>query len=238
MTRRIAVCDDDPQIARQLARYLDQLRQESGDELDVIYFSSAEELLQFLPADTQVLLLDISMGGMTGMEAARQLRARGLDALQILFITSMAEYALEGYGVHAFAFLTKPVQYAAFRRSLLEVFQRLDKARAATFLLNTGATSHVIRLDELLYAEVYQHETSFVFAQSRQTGKIAIAALEQQIARYGFFRCHKSYLVNLKQILRIEPAAVVLSNGDAVPLSRHRRRELMEAWTRCMGGCL
>lgn len=233
--RRIAVCDDEQDTARQISAYLKQFGQETGDELQVFYYASAEELLQFMPDDVQILLLDISMGQLSGMQAARQLRARGQEELFILFITSMTEYAMEGYDVHAFAFLPKPVQYAALRRYLLEVFSRLDREEDATFLLEDGTSHCALRLSELIYIEVYQHDTCFHLAGGTRTVRVAISAVERQLAGRGFFRCHKSYLVNLRHVARMEQDALLLSDGSRIPLSRYRRKELLAAWNRCVG---
>ena len=98
MRRKIAVCDDEKVMLRQLSQYLTQIQEETGDCYDLCYFTSAEELLEHLPQDVQVILLDISMGEMSGMQCARALRKRGVDCA-IMFITSMTQYALEGYDV-------------------------------------------------------------------------------------------------------------------------------------------
>lgn len=234
LIRTIAVCDDEQDVSRQLSQYLKQLQEETGDEFHISYYGSSEELLQFMPRNTEVLLLDIRMGDLTGMEAARRLRAEGVETT-IIFVTSMTEYAMEGYEVHAFAFLQKPVRFAALRRQLLEVFQRIDRGRGARLVVNDGGSDHVVDLNELLYAEVYQHDTNFVFPEGRRSYKVPLADVEKQIARHGFFRCHKSYLVNFRHIKQLDFAELTLSNGDRLPISKHRRKEFLAAFSRFMG---
>lgn len=116
MRRNIAICDDEKTIRDQLSLHLNQIQEESGDDYHLFYYSSAEELLANMPADLDVILLDIAMGDMTGMECAKNLRAKGYD-VNIIFITSMTEYALEGYDVHAFAFLPKPIVYTELKKT-------------------------------------------------------------------------------------------------------------------------
>lgn len=234
MIRTIAVCDDEQDISRQLSHYFKQIQEETGDKFQISYYGSAEELLQFMPRDTEVLLLDIRMGDLTGMEAARRLRAEGVETA-ILFVTSMTEYAMDGYEVHAFSFLQKPVQYAALRRQLLEVFGRIDRERGARLIVNDGVSSEVVDLIELIYAEVFQHDTSFVFTHGRKSYKIALSDIERQIAHHGFFRCHKSYLVNFHHIKRLEFSEITMSNGEKLPVSKHRRNEFLVAYSRFMG---
>lgn len=236
MIRRIAVCDDEPEILKQLSLYLGQIQNELGDEFEIFYYTSAADLTAMMPRDIQIVLLDIGMSPMTGMEAARRLRAEGLD-FALIFITSMVEYALEGYDVHAFAFLSKPVLYPSLYHQLTEAFQRIDKMQSqkTVMVIDTGSGKETIDLNTLVYAEVYQHETSFVFEHEKKTSIMPLSQVEKQIVRYGFFRCHKSYVVNLKKIASIDFSAATVSTGDILPISKYRRKEFLDAYSRFMG---
>lgn len=238
MVRRIAVCDDEQESLKQIAVCLGQIQKDTGDELEVFYYRSAHELLEHMPRDVQVVLLDIGMqeaaSPLSGIDAAHMLRAEGLD-VTLIFITSMVEYALEGYDVHAFAFLCKPLQYAALKRHLTDAFGAIDAKRGIFLSVDTAGGKEAIDLNTLLYAEVFQHETSFVFADGTTTSVIPLAEVEKKVKRHGFFRCHKSYLVNFKQIQRIDPSSVTLGNGAVVPISKYRRKEFLDAYSRFMG---
>ena len=124
MTLRIAVCDDELSAASQIDLYLNQIQLEENLKFQVFFFSSGEELLEHMPRDIHVLLLDIQMKQATGIDVARRLRAEGLDFF-LFFITSHVQYALEGYEVHAYAFLQKPLRYAPLKMYLMEVLKRL-----------------------------------------------------------------------------------------------------------------
>lgn len=167
MNRRIAVCDDDPLMLEQLSLYLNEYRKKSGDTFEIFYFSSGEEMLSGLPEGIQLLLLDIQMSGLNGIETARRLRKEH-DRLLIIFITSNVQYALEGYEVHAFAFLRKPVQYSAFHRHLTEALAQLDISRRSiiTFPLSSGAFTFDCK--GLIYVEVLQHICTLVFSNQTQ----------------------------------------------------------------------
>lgn len=236
MIRRIAVCDDEQEILKQLSLYLGQIQKELSDDFEIFYYTSAAELTAMMPRDIQIVLLDIGMSPMTGMEAARKLRAEGLD-FTLIFITSMVEYALEGYDVHAFAFLSKPVLYPALYHQLTEAFQRIDKEQSlkTVMVIDTGNGKETIDLSALVFAEVYQHETSFVFEHGRKTSIMPLAEVEKQTARHGFFRCHKSYVVNFKKISRIDFSTVTVTTGEAVPISKYRRKAFLDAYSSFMG---
>ena len=235
MRRRIAVCDDEKIMLRQLSQYLTQIQDETGEQYDLSYFASSEELLEHMPKDVQVILLDISMGRMTGMECARALRAKGCEAA-IIFITNLTEYALEGYEVRAFAFLPKPVLYAELKDRLVQCFARMDQQHKAVLPVETDEGIEMLFIDDILYAEVYQHETSFALPDKRITGAVQLSQVEERLAPHGFFRCHRSYLVNMAQIKRIGVDGAVMPDGTMIPVSRHRRKLFLDAFASYMGG--
>lgn len=121
---KIAICDDEELFCNETKRYLQQIGRKIGEEFIVDLFGNAEKLLSEMPSDLDILLLDIKMSEMTGIEAAREIRKTN-DTLCIIFITSMTEYAMEGYEVHAFGFIKKPVCYAPLERNITEAIKRL-----------------------------------------------------------------------------------------------------------------
>ena len=234
MIRTIAVCDDEQDVTRQISAYLKEIENDTEDEFHVFYYSSAEELLSDFPRDTQIVFLDIQMGEMTGMDAARCLRTRGCEA-EIIFITNMTEYALEGYEVHAFAFLRKPVQFAALKRNLLEILKKIDRESIAYITVTFGTSIQVVKLKDLQYVEVLGHDSCFVMGSGKQTAKIPLSEIEKETQSQRFFRCHKSFLINLRHITRIDPESVTMTNGDVIPVSKYRKKDLLKAYSQING---
>ena len=234
MKKKIAVCDDSSVVLRQTAGYFEQLQKDLPYEICPAYYSSGEEVLSCLADDTDLLLMDISMDGIDGIECSKVLRERGMK-LPIIFITSMKEYALAGYAVHAFGFLTKPVTYAQFSSIIKEVFAQTEPAKPKKLLVNTETGVSIIDPDELIYAEVYQHETSFVLNDGRIVGNVQLGAVEQMLQPQGFFRCHKSYLISFRHVCFIGRDCLTMAGGDIVPLSKHRRKAFLDAYSAYMG---
>lgn len=234
MVKKIAVCDDSAVALRQIAGYFEQLQRDFPYEICPAYYTSGEDVLSGLASDTDLLLMDISMDGMNGIECTKILRERGMR-FPIIFITSMTEYALDGYAVHAFGFLTKPVTYTDFAAILQEVFARETQEKPKKLLINTADGVSVIDPDQLIYAEVYQHETSFILRSGRIKGNVALGAMEASLLPHGFFRCHKSYLVSFAQIAFIGRDTLTMENGDIIPLSKHRRKAFLDDYSSFMG---
>lgn len=235
MLRQIAVCDDEKAMLRQLSLYLEQIQKESGDQYEIYYYSSAEELLAHMPRQVQVILLDISMGDLSGMDCARLLRKEGVEA-EIFFVTSMTEYALGGYEIHAFAFLEKPVTYSELKRNLSECFSRIDKKRRSVLPIISQNGTELLPVEDILYAEVYQHETSFSLRSGRKiTSILQLSEVESRLSKQGFFRCHRSYLVNMQAVSRINPSGLTLTDGSVIPVSKYRYKEFLSAYSLFMG---
>ncbi len=108
---KLIICDDEPVIYETIRNMLGRFSKECGISLDVSTCASGEELLGAVTPDVDILLLDIRMGELSGMNAARKIREKNSD-ICIIFVTTMTQYALEGYKVHAFGFLKKPLTYA------------------------------------------------------------------------------------------------------------------------------
>lgn len=227
MEVKIAVCDDEQSVVAKIDTYLDQIQKDLGVTFRVFYFSSGEELLQDMPRDVRILLLDIQMGGISGLEAAKQLRREGAD-FYLFFITSNVQYALEGYEVHAYAFLQKPPQYVQLKAQLKNVLRKIRNEPSDLLRLKTKNAVHVIDCKKLLYAEVYGHSTYLVFEdRDRLSFNMSLDTLEESLRSHGFFRCHKSYLVNLQKVSSINGNDVKVTNGDIIPLSKHRKNEFL-----------
>ncbi|HIQ88177.1 MAG TPA: response regulator transcription factor [Candidatus Scatomorpha gallistercoris] len=236
MAWKVDICDDEVQECSILSSYLDKMHDDTGEQFSVRIFHSAEALLQNTGGEPDLVLLDIRMNGMSGMDAARELRARG-SRVSLVFITTMAQYAIEGYEVHAFGFLRKPLKYAVFKRLMEDLLAHLRREIGYTWEIRNGADSLVVHTKYILYLEVYGHS---VFANlldgTSLPCQITLSKAEEQLTRIGFFRCHKSYIINLRHVERIDSDIVTLSGGKAVPLSRHRRKTFLSAFARFREG--
>ena len=234
MAKHVAVCDDEKNMLRQISAYMDQWQKETGNALEPFFFSSAEALLKNMDRKTDLVLLDISMGGMTGMDCAKTLRAEGFSG-EFAFITSMEDYALEGYKVHAFAFLTKPLEYDEFRQMLDEFTAKQKEKRQAVLPVETADGTRILKIRNILYAEVFRRETSFALLDGSRTESIVqLSVIEEELSKYGFFRCHRSYLVNMRHIENITGTELTMADGTKIPLSKHRAKEFMSAYARFM----
>ncbi len=232
---RVMICDDEEEVRAAVRAQLERFSAETGERFSVREVHSGEALLAQFSADTDIVFLDIKMEGITGMDAARKLRTDGRDVC-IIFITTMTQYAMEGYQVHAYGFLKKPLRYAQFRLQMLDAIRHLAPRREEAIPLRTGGEVWSISLAELIYLEVMDHDLRFVRTSAPLVCHATMSDMGEALRGKGFFRCHKSYTVSLRHVAWIGGASVRMSNGDELPVSKHRRREFLEAFAAYAGG--
>ena len=163
----ISFAEDDPAMALQLRQYLDRYGAEHGLELEVRSFASGDELLRQYDTSCDILLLDVEMPGIDGMETARALRQRDRDVV-IVFITNIARYAVDGYEVEALDFILKPVNYFTFSVKLDRAVRRARQQARHTVCLQLADGMQMLDTQEIYYLEtrdrmLYYHTDKGVF---------------------------------------------------------------------------
>ena len=233
-----AVCDDEAAMREQLKSYSLRLAEELGEPVRVSEFSDGLELLENFPADVNIVFLDIRMRHVDGVEAARRIREFDRDVC-IIFITSMVQYALECYRVHAYSFLPKPLRYAEFRTEVSDAVRRFRKTQAPTILVeDSRGLQRRVSTAELSYLEVMDHRVTLHLYGETVSVRKNLKDFERELAPMGFLRCHVSFLVNADKIKAIRSGEVEMQNGDRIPISKQRRRQFSEEYTRYAGGKL
>lgn len=216
----LAVCEDDLVVREEICRYCNEVLDGEGITHQITEFSSAEELEETMETDGQsfhLLILDIKLGKKSGMELAQELRKRD-EATSILFVTGYDEYMEQGYEVQAVQFLVKPLIFEKLRAALLRDWRQ--KHRPNTLVLQKGRQSLQMPIPDILYAEADgKHGARMILQDGEERFPASLAEVEQ--ASFGqMVRCHKSYLVNLNHVRKIDRQTCVLDNGQKLPISR------------------
>lgn len=225
--RKIVICDDEQVVRQQLLLFCRHLEAEIGETFEITCYSNGEAVLEGALSDSHVLLLDIRMGSLSGLDVARRLRSAGSRAC-IIFITSLTHCALEGYSVHAFGFIAKPFDYMQFKRQLSDAFEAMDHRGGTSIALKGRNGTTIYRTDDVLYFEILGRTLSVVAKRERSDFAIPLKQIEDEVTRYGFFKTHKSYLVNLDYVQSISGGMLTMANGDEIPLSKHRKAAFMK----------
>lgn len=214
----IALCDDDEKQIALLRRLLNNWSANKPFAINIAEYQSAESFL-FSYADDpcDILLLDIEMNGINGMELAKKLRSDG-DMLPIVFITGYSEYISEGYDVEALHYLIKPVDEGKLFAVLDKFTQR--NVTAEQIILACGDETIRISPDNITHIEAQGRKTSVYLSDGRTLDCNLSISHFADMALQGFVRCHRSYLVNLRYVRSITKTDIILDDDTAVPISR------------------
>jgi two-component system response regulator LytT len=220
---RIAICDDEPYMCDHIQAMASAFFRRKNMEIWILQFSSGEELLSCgKPLD--ILFLDIQMKGMDGMETARELRRRKFRGT-LIFITVLREMVFQSFQVQAYDYLVKPVDPGDFEKLMERLYVSMQNAREAGLLVQKGRESRIISLEDIVFCEsidrkIYLHLSSLEVVDYYER----MEQLETKLD-HRFFRCHRSYLINLKYLKSYKNGIAYLEGGKEIPVSRLRGKE-------------
>lgn len=231
MGYRVAICDDVEEDARYFASVVRTWGEEGAISLDVEIFPSAESFLFRYEEDKayDILLLDVQMQGVSGIELARRVRS-GDPHVEIIFTTSHFELSSEGYEVDALHYLVKPVP----RDKLMEVLSKAARRLAAQpppLVVHCGGETVKLPVWEIMYVESFLHYIVIHTREGEYRLKENLSAMEARLGS-DFYRTHRSYLVSLKHIRRISRTSVWLESGKEIPLARGKYDDIHRAFIR------
>lgn len=212
----IAICDDEKNIRELLEDKVKKLYPNAK----IICFSSGEELL-LLKEHIDILLLDIQMPEIDGMETAIELRKKDKNMI-LIFVTAAEEYVFQAFDVGAFHYIVKPINDERFAQILSKAVKELGPKREDNcknedkyLMINSGGVHIRVMLEDIVYAEVFNR-------------KIVIHKMDESIEYYGkmsdlealagddFFRSHRAYLVNLKYVEKYDASTIYLEKGNVI----------------------
>lgn len=218
---KIALCDDDAVCLATTEKLLYDWSKSSGTPMSLDCFDHGDALLvkhQTLRYD--IIFLDIMMPFFSGMDTAKELRI--LDkAVKIIFLTSSPEFALSSYSVRALDYLLKPLSFERLQEVLKECTALLYEEPESLTLKTAGG-----------YKKVYLHDMEYLEAQNKKvlfylsSGTCLevlqpLHVFETELTDHkGFFKCHRSYLVNLMHVDHFTSTTLQTKSGQNVPIAR------------------
>lgn len=223
----IALCEDDADEQKKLI----SLIQSGCMPAKTTVFDSGEALLGNDPSGCfDLVLMDIYMDGISGVEAARRIRNTDPE-IPVAFVTTSKEHALDGYRLNVNRYLEKPVSQKAMDDVLLFALDRRENPPGITILVQGRPLSLPVR--RLLYVEQKAHYLTFHLLDNKTIqAKGKLDELMPQLEAFPFFRCHKSYLANLAFVTGIDRELMVfhMRGGEKVYIRRENFKKARQAW--------
>ena len=232
----IGICEDELHYRVNIKDMLGDILSTYSINYKIYEFSSGEELLSNYPKDLDILIMDIQMKIINGMDTARKIREFDQN-LEIIFMTSFSEFMQEGYEVKAYRYILKPISERKISRNILPCINEIMKKKNNYLTINVKNYVDRIKIDSIVYIETDRPNILIYTNDNKYTTKTSISKIDKILREHGFFRCHNSYIVNLKLVESMNSNTLKIGE-KYIPISKYRVKELKLALTNILGDIL
>ena len=227
---RIAICDDSTEFVKETAEMIDVWQDRPANTVCHSFCSSDGLINAHTQSPFDIILLDIVMPFVNGIEAAREIRQHDKN-VKIVFLSSSPEFAVESYTVKADNYLLKPLCIQKLHHCLDELVQELELV-SRTITVKGLYSVHKLPLDSIEYVEAQNKH--IVFALQDGTTVETTEPLHMHESNLslsdGFFKCHRSYIVNMSHIDTYTLKEVRMRSGCRIPIARSCNKEFEAAY--------
>lgn len=230
---RIAIVEDELEYSNHIKKYLHRYEKEYGETFDVTVFHDGDEIALAYKAEYDIILMDIQMQFMDGMQAAEQIREVDSEVI-IIFITNMTQYAIKGYQVDALDYILKPIDYFSFSSRLKRAITRLKKRVGHYLTISVKGGTVKLNIMDIYFIESQRNHLVYYTAKGEYLTIATLKITEDKVEKLGFCRANKGCLVNLEHVSGIQEGCAIV-NATSIPLSRTRKNVFMEALTNYVG---
>lgn len=232
----VAICEDNKVEAELLEKYVKNwaVKNNTSVRTEVFYSGEAFEFSWSMDKKYDVLLLDIEMKKLNGVELAKRIRLED-ELINIIFVTAIPDYIGEGYNVSAINYLIKPISEEKLFECLDKAVKRVSKESKAVLIDVDGETIR-LKQEDIFYIEAFSHTVEINTEKEKYVTRKNISAIEKELDENAFVRCHRSYIVGLKHVKRIGKNEIELDDGRMIPVSRRQYANVNMAFIRYYKG--
>lgn len=230
----VATCDDELIYCEQVEEFVIKLAGTLGIDIQCDKYLSGFELLQNNINKYQIIFLDIDMRDENGIQIAEMIRKKN-QKVEIIFLTALVQYAVDGYKVRAYRFLIKPLKYEDFVFQVKELFMCLNKYEKSTLVMIKEGQKYVVKINDIMYIEVMNHDLTYYCTNNLFTAGGAMKKVQSDLKDYYFIRIHNSYLINMKYIKEVKSQSVIMKDGRQIPVSRKKREDFRQSYLEFWG---
>lgn len=230
---RLAICDDEVMQNEKTVTVIEDYIHDRNISIDYECFESYA-LLKDRISEFDLFILDYEVPGINGIEFAEMLRESFGDEKSVIFLTSFDDIVYESFKVRTHRFLVKPIDREKFYEALDSYFKTSPVSRR--IIIKSFGETHVINLDEVFYIEASRKNVLINRGEKKHEDEMelhkTITEMDELLSSMGFFRCHRSYLVNMKKIEKFDSKAIYFSNGDYIPVAPKKFSEFNKEYLR------
>ena len=230
---RFAIIDDEIEVANKLTSYIDKYFQINNRQCEVKFFDTASKFLENYHFDFDAIFMDINMPGIDGMSATKELRRLDKN-VKIIFVTSLAQYAIKGYEVNAFDFVVKPVNYYTFAMKLDRLMENYREKEGASIIIKANNSFIKTQVSDIKYIEVSDHKLIVHTISNDFETYDTLSNYLNLLKNEPFALCNRCYLVNLKYVNKVNKDEVYIGN-NCIQMSRRKYKEFMNSLNKYLG---
>ena len=228
---KIAICDDSTLFLEHAEELIQKWSDESCFPVQIFTYTNGDDLIAANTSDRiDIIFLDIIMPLFNGMDTAREIRKKD-KTVQIIFLTSSPEFALESYEVKAQGYLLKPVTYDRIKDTLNDCAQMFHE-EPEYLIIKTSFGYQKLYLHDIEYAEAQNKKVLFHLRSGKTVeSPEPFHSFESKFTiKDGFFKCHRSYLVYLQNVDHFRTSEITMKSGQIIPISRNYSKAFKEAY--------
>lgn len=229
---KIAIVDDEIREQEIIAKYIGEWAEVKKELVEFFYFDNSEGFLFSWEdiKDYALLVLDIEMGEISGLELAKKIRLED-KRIPIIFVTGYDEYMQYGYDVSALHYLIKPVNKDKLYQALGRLSEKEETVQS--LIVNSGNGVRRIQINNILYVEAAGHGSIMHTVDEVIRLKESFGDIEKQVHSSGeIVKCHRAYLVNLRFVSAVWNANLILDTGENLPISRSQMKNVQREFLR------
>lgn len=234
---RIAICEDDKIQQKLIEDYIKTMILDQSYSIEK--YDSGEDLSRAYEQGDRysIIFLDMQMDALNGIQTAEIIREYDPTCI-IIIVTSIIEYAVEGYSINAFDFILKPIDNKKIEKVLRSAMNKIKSDFVDAYLIQTRDATTVLKLSDVIYIESRGKKVVFYTENEQYLSNEKISSVEEKLSKLGFVRISRYYIVNLNHIKEIGVKSIQLTAGYALDYSKNQQREIKVAYMNYMMGDL
>ena len=231
----IIIVEDEVNEAQRLSSFLFQISEEYKTEFKITHFANGLDLLSHYPSDIDLIFLDINMPLIDGMTLAKEIRKIDVN-VSLVFVTNLANYAIEGYEVEALDFILKPVNYYDFALKMTRIISRIALSKDEKLIIKTKDEEVGVPISKIKYFEVQGHYVTFHCLSGVYSEYITLKEIQKILTREkGFVQCNRSFIINARFIDTLKGDFVIIGK-EKLPISRTFKKDLFNYYAKYLSG--
>jgi len=228
----IAIVDDERIFLKELHNKIDSL---GMSDYKVYEFESSESFLSiFEKGKFDIIILDVEMPGINGLETAEKIRESDKTVI-LSFLTNYSEFAIQGYEVNAFRYILKTQPDYLYMQQLQSIFDEYKQTHKAYAYSNQNM-SFRYKLIDILYFEIFNRQILLHTTERNVEYYGNLSDIYEELKEFNFIKPGKSYVVNLEHIKNIDKNFLIMSNGDKILIGRTYKKDVVTRYLNFMSG--